>query len=667
MILNNIQNTRRMDDKMKTLERLLALALCLALTFALASDALATVVEVPVTEVRLVVSSTTLRVGGTEQITYSLNPINATNRSVRFESLAPTVASVTSTGLVTAIGPGTAQIAVIAVSNETVRSYFTVSVVQPVSVTLSPGAATLKVGDTTTLTASISPSEAAVYGVTYTSSNSSVAVVANNGTVTGVGQGTAVIMARSNYDSSVVNSCTVTVGTPVTGISISQTASTLSTGSTLVLSAYVLPANATGQGIRWSSTNTEVATVNDSGVVSTWRSGYAQIRAAAIDGSGYVATCDLTVVGVDVTPIPTATPTPTPRPTLVPGTTATPAPTAAPPAGQTAYVNTVQGSLNLRATASQNADILTRIPQNAAFTVVTYGSRWCYAWYAGLYGYVMTEFVRFGGSNTYYPGTVITLAPTIITPQPTVDPTAPQGTVAFVNTVKGSLNLRATASQNANILRRIPEKASFTVITYGSAWCYAWYNGAYGYVMTKFVSLAGTTQMPTSATVTAAPTLAPISGNQARVTTPHGDLNLRQSPNVNSSRIRLIPQNAVVTVVTYGKEWCYVKYNSYTGYVMTKFLTLASGSGSLIYTVTLAPTYTPAPTVPVSNYTTQYAQVSTAKGGLNLRNGAGTGYARTLIIPQNAYVQVITRGADWCYVKYNNYTGYVMTKFLKMI
>ena len=106
MILNNIQNTRRMDDKMKTLERLLALALCLALTFALASDALATVVEVPVTEVRLVVSSTTLRVGGTEQITYSLNPINATNRSVRFESLAPTVASVTSTGLVTAIGPG---------------------------------------------------------------------------------------------------------------------------------------------------------------------------------------------------------------------------------------------------------------------------------------------------------------------------------------------------------------------------------------------------------------------------------------------------------------------------------------------------------------------------------------------------------------------------------
>ena len=72
------------------------------------------------------------------------------------------------------------------------------------------------------------------------------------------------------------------------------------------------------------------------------------------------------------------------------------------------------------------------------------------------------------------------------------------------------------------------------------------------------------------------------------------------------------------------------------------------------------------PTVPVSG-ASKYAQVTTAKGGLNLRKGAGTGYARTYIIPQNAYVTVLENGKTWCKVNYNGHVGYVMTTYLKMI
>ena len=319
---------------------------------------------------------------------------------------------------------------------------------------------------------------------------------------------------------------------------------------------------------------------------------------------------------------------------------------------------------------SPNGTIIDRIPYAGSFTLLEKGDKWCYMWYRGQYGYVMTQYVRFDKlptTPTLQPGTTATPAPVT-----TLAPDSPTGTVAFVNTEKGSLNMRK--SPNGTVLRTIPEKASFTLITPGTTWCYAWYKGTYGYVMTKFVATAGSTSLPTGTSKPATavtPSPVPLSGSVARVQTSNGGkLNLRKQPDTASARVRLIENGAIIDILTYGKTWCYARYQGSTGYVMTSYLYLGSGVNTTSTVIAATPTPTGStaatPTVPVSG-ASKYAQVTTAKGGLNLRKGAGTGYARIYIIPQNAYVTVLENGKTWCKVNYNGHVGYVMTTYLKMI
>ena len=96
---------------------------------------------------------------------------------------------------------------------------------------------------------------------------------------------------------------------------------------------------------------------------------------------------------------------------------------------------------------------------------------------------------------------------------------------------------------------------------------------------------------------------------------------------------------------------------------MTKYLTLGSGVKKTAQ-VTVTPKVT---AVPKSSKKTsgKTAKVTTAKGGLNLREAASSRAARILIIPQNATVKVITAGDRWTEVSYNGTTGYVMTQFLE--
>ena len=80
----------------------------------------------------------------------------------------------------------------------------------------------------------------------------------------------------------------------VTGISISQAALTVDRYETAQLSAQVLPENASNQCIRWSSSDSSVATVDSSGLVSAVKEGVAAIIVSSMDG-GFTATCTVTV------------------------------------------------------------------------------------------------------------------------------------------------------------------------------------------------------------------------------------------------------------------------------------------------------------------------------------------------------------------------------------
>ena len=123
------------------------------------------------------------------------------------------------------------------------------------------------------------------------------------------------LQSATDARSAVINGAGVNGGiteVPVTGVSVSPTSSSLQVGQTQQLTATVSPSNATNNGVSWSSSNTGVATVNSSGLVSGVSAGNATITVRTDDG-GYTATCNVTisegnvpVTGVSVSPTSTS-------------------------------------------------------------------------------------------------------------------------------------------------------------------------------------------------------------------------------------------------------------------------------------------------------------------------------------------------------------------------
>ena len=568
-----------------------------------------------VTKITLDTTNVTMWAGATRQLGVSIEPANADIKTVTYGSSNPDVATVSSNGLITAKKKGTATITVTATDGSGKSASCAVIVKQPVTgIQITPNGFTLVKGDVKDLKANVSPADADNPDVIWTSSNTNIAAVSSKGQVTAVNEGSCVITATCKDNASISASCTIVVGTPVASVALAPNRASMNTGETILITASVLPTNASNKGIIWSWESKDGASIIlTNGAVKAMKAGTVTVTAKAADNNnnGAQATCIITISGD-----PIATPTPTPAPTV----TATPGPTG----GIWCRVNTEKGALNVR--DKIGGAVIDKIPEKGTFLVVNWGTTWCQVYYNGRYGYVMTKFVQKISSEP--------------TAAPTPAPTAPMGQTAQVNTAKGALNMRDKIG--GAVIAKIPEKAFFIVTEYGATWCKAWYDGKTGYVMTKFVRLTGGSRP----TPTPVPTPEPII-DYARATTANGGLNLRDA--INGTRIAVIPQGATVSVHSKGADWCRVSYSGKTGYVMTKFLTFGSA----------APTETP---IPAPEVVISYARVNTVTGGLNLRETPnGT---RIAVIPQNAVIGVITKGADWSRVKYGDKVGYVMTKFL---
>ena len=167
---------------------------------------------VPVTGVTLNQAELSLYTGESKTLTATVQPDSATNKNVTWESSNKSVATVDATGEVTAIGAGTATITVTTVDgNKTATCTVTVTAAPvPVSgVSLNKDSTSLTVGDTETLTATITPDNATNKNVTWSSDTPSVASV-NNGVVTAVAPGTATITVTT-ADGGFTATCAVTV------------------------------------------------------------------------------------------------------------------------------------------------------------------------------------------------------------------------------------------------------------------------------------------------------------------------------------------------------------------------------------------------------------------------------------------------------------------------
>lgn len=250
------------------------------------------------------------------QLTATVLPKNATNKTVTWKSDNKSVATVSSKGLVTPIGIGRATITAEA---DGIIATCTVNVskapVLVTSVELDKKTLNLVEGQKDRLVLSITPGDADNKATTWSSSNNNIVTVDKNGQVTAKSAGKATITAAAGGKKA---TCTVTVskyensevdkemGSPgvnetapaedktvkVSLITIDRQSVTLITGNTVVLTATINPSNATNKGITWKSSNTGIATVNSSGVVTAKSAGTATITATA---DGKTASCNIIV------------------------------------------------------------------------------------------------------------------------------------------------------------------------------------------------------------------------------------------------------------------------------------------------------------------------------------------------------------------------------------
>ena len=245
---------------------------------------------IAVTEVKLDKTELTLYEGEEETLTTTVLPDDATDKTIVWTSSDNSIATIES-GKVKAVKKGEATITAKA-GDKTAEAK--IVVLTPISgISLNKDKLTLYIGETETLTATLTPAEATLKDpISWTSSDEAVATIAD-GKITTVGKGTAKITATAYGKSA---SCDIEVLRPVTEISLDKTTLEIPLEKTETLTASIIPADATPRGeITWSSSNTDVATV-DEGKVTALSIGSTTVTASL---EGFKAECAVTVKGME--------------------------------------------------------------------------------------------------------------------------------------------------------------------------------------------------------------------------------------------------------------------------------------------------------------------------------------------------------------------------------
>lgn len=238
--------------------------------------------------------SSSITKGGSTKLVANLTPSNA-NESLTWSSSNTGIATVDSSGKVKGIGVGTTTIKCTGSKSGIVGSK-TIQVTSGTSLITSiklSGNDSLAVGARMALTPTITPSTATEYR--FTTSNSSVATVTVNGIVTGVKEGSVTITCEATDGSGVKATKTITVNSAINSIKLNKTSVALTKGSTVTLTPTITPNTADTKAITWSSTNTGIATVDNTGKVTAKGVGTTEIYCEATDGSGSYAKCTVVV------------------------------------------------------------------------------------------------------------------------------------------------------------------------------------------------------------------------------------------------------------------------------------------------------------------------------------------------------------------------------------
>ena len=233
--------------------------------------------------------------GDTIVLTATVEPEGVEDDGLTWSSSDEEVATVAD-GVVTALKSGIAMITVSTTNGKTATCEVIVNekVIEADGVALDRTEATLTEGETLTLTATVDPETTTDKTLTWSSSDESVATV-TDGVVTALNPGTAIISVSTSNGKTASCEVTVIAEEPdiiyVTSVSLDHTDIRAIPGVSVLLIATVLPEDATDKTLIWSSTDEDVATVDQTGLVTIHQVGSTIITATTTDGSDIKAEC----------------------------------------------------------------------------------------------------------------------------------------------------------------------------------------------------------------------------------------------------------------------------------------------------------------------------------------------------------------------------------------
>ena len=214
-------------------------------------------------------STATIGTGQSTTLVATVQIPVGSSTAVTWRTAAPTIATVSATGVVTGVGVGTTTITAVSVADTTLRGNATITV-QPVvrAVAVSPTTAALFISGTQQLTATVSADGGLALTVNWSSSNAAIATVNANGLVTAVALGSATITAASTADSTRRAAATITITARPISIAIAQRNVGINPGTTTLLVATVTADPGTNTAVTWSSSAPSVASISATGLVS---------------------------------------------------------------------------------------------------------------------------------------------------------------------------------------------------------------------------------------------------------------------------------------------------------------------------------------------------------------------------------------------------------------
>ena len=255
---------------------------------------------IDIKEITIINQNTNLKYGDKINLKIEITPNNATNKNVIWTSSNSELVSVDQNGNVEVIKniDGSAIITATTVDeNKQASIEITVkkidSIIKVTGIKLSADSTTLNYNQSTQLKAIISPNNATNQNVTWTSSNSELVSVDQNGNVKAIKNidGYSLITATTvdgNKQASIrINTKKVDNTIKVTGIKLSADSTTLNYNQSTQLKAIISPNNATNQNVIWTSSNSELVSVDQNGNVKTIKNidGYSLITATTVDGN----------------------------------------------------------------------------------------------------------------------------------------------------------------------------------------------------------------------------------------------------------------------------------------------------------------------------------------------------------------------------------------------